>query len=239
MKEMDVRKFLSQFSVDELTQRGVLHGSTRLIRNASVFPLIDLMTEHEVTCLQAVERGWFLTSDGEFNNPRSTEAKTGKLQDLGNRGKVFDYQNTSINPHYDGGSGPELGSEEDDPNELKFGLERDLQRALRANIEQLEPGLKITDGGAEKTVESGRIDITAEDAEGRLVIIELKAGKAELAAIGQLLSYMGSENKDPSRPVRGILVANDFHPRLVTAAKAVPNVSLMAYSFQFSFRQRT
>src|SRR5947209_8382221 len=47
--------------------------------------------------------------------------------------------------------------------ETKFGLERDLQNALRSHIEQLEPGLRISDGGTEQAVASGgRIDITAE-----------------------------------------------------------------------------
>ena len=57
-----------------------------------------------------------------------------------------------------------------------------MQKALRANIQQLELGLEIVDGGAERTVDAGRIDITAEDTNGRLVVIELKAGRAELAS---------------------------------------------------------
>jgi transposase-like protein len=47
--------------------------------------------------------------------------------------------------------------------ETTFGLERDLQSALRGNIEQLETGLKITDGGKEQKVASGFIDVTAKD----------------------------------------------------------------------------
>ncbi len=47
--------------------------------------------------------------------------------------------------------------------ETTFGLERDLQIALRSNIEQIEQGLKIIDEGKEQTTEAGRIDITAED----------------------------------------------------------------------------
>lgn len=237
MKKVHIRDFLSQFSVDELTSMGVLARDRRLLNNRSLDPLMKLMTDQGITRLEAAERDWFLTSDGEFRNPQSDEAKSGRFQDLTNPGNVFNYQNTSINPHYD--HGPiQNGSGEEDPDGLKFGLERDLHKALRANIEQLEPGLKITDGGVEKSVESGRIDITAEDADGREVLIELKAGRAELSSIGQLLSYMGSEIGDPSRPVRGILVANDFHPRVVMAAKAVPNLSLMAYSFKFAFSER-
>ena len=238
MAETHITEFLSRFSVDELVRKGVLRGRRRLLNARSVSPLIELMADHDVTRLEAAERGWSLTAGGEFQNPLSSEAKSGRIHELENPGNVFSYQNTSINPHYDGGSSPELDFEEDDANELKFGLERDLQQALRANIGQLEPGLKVVDGGVERSVESGRIDITAEDVDGCEVIIELKAGMAELAALGQLLSYMGSAMPGQSRPVRGILVANDFHPRLVIAAKAVPTVSLMAYSFKFSFHER-
>ena len=237
MTEIHIRNFLNQFSVDELASRGILRGSRSLLNRGSVLPLISLMTDEDVDRLEAPERNWFLTSDGAFQNLLSTEAKSGNIEGLSNPGNVFNEQNTSINPHFVRSSGLELGPEEDS-EELRFGLERDMQRALRANIEQLEPGLKIVDGGIERTVEAGRIDITAEDLDGRLVIIELKAGTAEISSIGQLLSYMGSVNSVSNRPVRGILVANDFHPRLVMAAKAVPNLSLVAYSFLFTFSER-
>src|ERR1035438_1060136 len=78
-----------------------------------------------------------------------------------------------------------------DAMETTFGLERDLQLALRRNIEQLELGLKVIDGNKEKIVDSGRIDITAEDSSGTTVIIELKAGAADREAVAQILAYMG------------------------------------------------
>ena len=77
-----------------------------------------------------------------------------------------------------------------DAMETTFGLERDLQIALRCNIEQLEQGLKIIDEGKEQITEAGRIDITAEDKEGAIVVIELKAGTATPACITQILSYI-------------------------------------------------
>ena len=125
-----------------------------------------------------------------------------------------------------------------DEPQIRFSLERDLQRALRTNIVQLDTGLRIIDGGVERTVESGRIDITAEDDRGNLVVIELKAGTAAPDAVVQLLGYMGAIENPDGRPIRGILVANDFHPRVVYAVKAVPNISLKAYSIQFSFEDR-
>ena len=44
--------------------------------------------------------------------------------------------------------------------ELKFGLERDLQIALRQSIKSLEAGLRIADGGKERTVEGFRFLIS-------------------------------------------------------------------------------
>ena len=235
--EIDIREFLKRFSSDELTSRGILRGSTKVLNYGSVFPLLNLMADQEITRLVALERNWFLATDGEFGNPLSTEVKEGRVENLDKRGNVFNEQNTSINPHYIRHSSPELDTEEDEEGsaELRFGLERDLQKALRANVQQLEPGLKIIDDGAEKSVEAGRIDITAEDGDGCLVVIELKAGTADLRSIGQILSYMASVGDDPNRCVRGILIANNFDHRVVVAARAVPTLSLVAYSFQFSF----
>ncbi len=50
-----------------------------------------------------------------------------------------------------------------DAIEITFGLERDMQKALREHIDQLEPGLKIVDDNKEKRVPAGYIDITARD----------------------------------------------------------------------------
>ncbi len=246
--EQDIRTFLKRFSAAELEKREILHPHRRddyWLMARSVSPLTELMKEHGVTRLVAEEQNWFLTSDGEFANPRHS-IKRGRVEELPNPGGVFDYQNKYINPYFRF-HGQELSDDQaeelpeirksDDPEQIKFSLERDLQRALRINIEQLEPGLKIIDDGSERSVAAGRIDITAEDDKGQLVVIELKAGMAQSDAITQVLSYMGSIDAE-GRPVRGILVAHDFHGRVVHAAKAVPNLSLKAYAFQFSFEDR-
>jgi len=119
--------------------------------------------------------------------------------------------------------------------ETTFGLERDLQKALRANIEQLEKGLKIVDKGKELTTDAGRIDITAEDPAGNVVVIELKAGEAKPDSIAQILSYIGALAKKEKKHIRGILVAGDFPDRVTYAASAAPNLQLKKYNFKFSF----
>ena len=120
-------------------------------------------------------------------------------------------------------------------NERTFSLEKDLQSALRAHIAQLEPGLTIIDGGNERTVPSGRIDILARDPSGTVVVIELKAVKAPRDAVAQVLAYMGDIQSEGSASVRGILVAPDFDPRAISAARVVPTLTLHTYAFTFSF----
>jgi len=122
-----------------------------------------------------------------------------------------------------------------DAVETTFGLERDLQEALRRNIEQLEGGLKIADGGREQKVASGFIDITAQDEQGKMVVIELKAGTADRETIGQILGYMGDLSKK-EKPVRGIIVARDFSPAAVSVLGAVDNLQLKRYGFKFLFK---
>jgi hypothetical protein len=113
-------------------------------------------------------------------------------------------------------------------------LERDLQAALRRNIDQLETGLTIIDGGKERTVPSGRIDITARDASGATVVVELKAQDADRDAVAQLLGYMGDMIAD-GETVRGILIAPGFSQRAISAARAVCGLQLIRYGVKFSF----
>lgn len=120
-------------------------------------------------------------------------------------------------------------------DEMVFEVEAHLQAALRSNIVQLEPGLKITDGGKERIVPSGRIDITAEDKTGAQVVIELKAGEADRKAVAQVLGYMGDLTDDQNPPVRGILVAGEFSQRATAAVKVVTNLTLIKYVFKFGF----
>ena len=125
--------------------------------------------------------------------------------------------------------------EVDDGRARIIGLERDLQAALRGCIDQLEAGLHVTDGGDERSVASGFIDITAKDRNGKVVVIELKAGTARRDAIGQVLSYMGDVADEESAEVRGILVAGEFDDKARAAARVVPGLSLRRYRVKFEF----
>ncbi|RYZ86830.1 MAG: DUF91 domain-containing protein [Proteobacteria bacterium] len=126
--------------------------------------------------------------------------------------------------------------ESDDQSEITFGLEKDLQSALRRNITSLGSDLTIIDGGSERTTGAGRIDITAKDKNDTVVVIELKAGMAKKGVVEQTLSYISSLKREGVKAVRGIIVASSFHDRIRDAAEAIDNIQLVEYSFQFNFK---
>ena len=78
--EADIREFLQQYSTDDLAARGILRGQTLLLNARSVDPLINLMAEQGITILEAKERGWYITSSGEFVNHRPVNLLKEKLR---------------------------------------------------------------------------------------------------------------------------------------------------------------
>jgi hypothetical protein len=124
----------------------------------------------------------------------------------------------------------------DELTEISFGLEKDLQTALRKNIISLGADLKIIDGGNERTTVAGRIDITAKDKNDTTVVIELKAGMAKPEVIAQTLSYMTALKREGHTSIRGIIIANSFQDRVKLAAEAIDNLELVEYAFQFTFK---
>lgn len=131
----------------------------------------------------------------------------------------------------------ELESEVEESIDTRVSLERDLHDYLGRRLEKIEPGLKIHPNGIEYVTDAGRIDILAIDSTGRLVVIEVKAGQAKDAALGQLLGYIGCLTKmnPSSQGIRGILVAADFDSRVIHACSALPNIQTFKYRMDFEF----
>lgn len=86
-----------------------------------------------------------------------------------------------------------------------IGSESEMQRALARDPEVIEPGLTLLDREVPTGV--GGIDLYARDSEGRLVIVELKRGKATQEAVHQLNRYVQTVSEQVGQPVRGILAA--------------------------------
>ncbi len=126
--------------------------------------------------------------------------------------------------------------------EASISLERDLEGFLAANLQKLEPGLRLykASGSSGRQVdaeEAGRIDLLAVDTKNKLVVIEVKVGEADREVCGQIQAYMGwaKERLSGFLSIRGIVVASDFTDRLKLAAKVVPGLSLKKYHVDFAF----
>jgi endonuclease len=129
-----------------------------------------------------------------------------------------------------------IESEVEESIEASVSLERDLHGYLATRINEIESGLTLVENGIECQTDAGRIDLLARDANNHLVVVELKAGKAKDAALGQLLGYIGCLSAKELH-VRGILVASAFDSRVVFAAKALSNVKLVRYQLSFNLEE--
>ena len=86
-----------------------------------------------------------------------------------------------------------------------MGSEAEMQQALARHPEVIEPGLEVLH--RELPTEVGGIDLFARDAEGALVVVELKRSKANQEAVHQLSRYVDSVRRLVPDAVRGILAA--------------------------------
>ncbi|GAA5533964.1 endonuclease NucS [Deinococcus aluminii] len=95
------------------------------------------------------------------------------------------------------------------------GSEAQLQESLARNPDLIEPGLRVLD--RELLVASGGIDLYAQDVQGRLVVVELKRGRATQDAVSQLARYVRTvQGTVGGAVVRGILAA----PSITAPARA-------------------
>ena len=140
-----------------------------------------------------------------------------------------------------GVSEEEVQREIDDSISIRVSMERDLQSYLAEHLEELEPGLTLVSDGVEHTTEAGRIDILAKDSGQKLVVVELKAGRATDGALGQILGYMGylAEDVRGSQGVRGVLVAAAFDQRVIFAARNLEGLRLVKYRMNFGCEEVT
>lgn len=150
-------------------------------------------------------------------------------------------QDVEINEYLDQPKLENISSEKkiDDEEYGEFELERSMQIEIRRNITAIQKGLEIIDNGVERNVDSGRIDITARTAnQNDVVVIELKKGRAGQRAIAQILSYMGDiVLEEPTKEVRGILIASEFDDKAIAAARVIPTLKLVSYAVLFTFKE--
>ena len=144
-----------------------------------------------------------------------------------------------------GVSAPKLISTDstvEDPS--AFALEEHLEDFLVENWSHVELGkdYDIYEEDGEKAqqyqTDTGPLDILAISKDKkRLLVVELKKGRASDAVVGQTLRYMSfvqDELAEDDQAVLGVIIAHDDDQRLRRALTMTPNISF--YRYQVSFK---
>lgn len=120
-------------------------------------------------------------------------------------------------------------------NDLRLtGSERELNDALMDDLSFLEAGLKPIN--QQQVFRKGICDIIAEDAKGRLVVIELKRREADYNAVTQLKRYKEQVNKMKGVETRGILLAPSIRK---SALELLKSYGLEYFSYDFEIGERS
>ncbi|HNC86029.1 MAG TPA: endonuclease NucS [Agitococcus sp.] len=127
---------------------------------------------------------------------------------------------------------------------LAFALEKHLEDFLVKNWHQTELSQQYNiyeeDGelvGQQYSINAGTIDILAISKDKkRLLVVELKRGRASDIVVGQILRYMGcikEQIAETDQRVEGVIIALEDDQKLRWALNAVPSVSFYRYELSF------
>jgi restriction system protein len=141
------------------------------------------------------------------------------------------------------GTGPTPIPDIEDP--VAFAMEKHLEAFLVANWNQTilskEFSIYEEDGepvGQQYATDAGPIDILAISKDKkRLLVVELKRGRASDVVVGQVLRYMGyvkEQIAEDDQKVEGAIIALEDDPKMRWALVAVPAISF--YRYQVSFK---
>jgi len=144
------------------------------------------------------------------------------------------------------GSGPPLitTTDPDVEDPIAFAMEKHLEDFLVRNWQQTALSSEfeiLIDGdeniGQQFPTDVGPVDILAVSKDkSRLLVIELKRGRASDVVVGQLLRYMGfvkGKVAEPHQTVEGLVIALQNDNKLKWALSALPNVRFLRYQITF------
>ena len=174
-----------------------------------------------------------------------SEALRNSTGSIGTVSNITSYE-AEIERLLGGAPGPAIVSTDEtieDPSE--FALEKHLEDFLVQNWSQTDLATEFDiyqeDGarvGQQFPTDTGPIDILAISKDKhRLLVIELKKGRASDAVVGQILRYMGFVQDvlaEPGQLVTGAIIAHVDDQRIRRALAVVPAVAF--YRYQVSFK---
>ncbi|MBL9120062.1 MAG: DUF1016 family protein [Phycisphaerae bacterium] len=127
---------------------------------------------------------------------------------------------------------------------VAFAMEKHLEDFLVQNWKQTDLNREFSifeeDGelvGQQYATDAGPIDILAVSKDRqRLLVVELKRGRASDAVVGQILRYMGfvkDQIAEPGQTVEGVIIALTDDQKLRWAISAVPSITFYRYEVSF------
>jgi restriction system protein len=128
---------------------------------------------------------------------------------------------------------------------VAFAMEKHLEAFLVTNWNQTilskEFSIYEEEGepvGQQYATDAGSIDVLAVSKDKkRILVVELKRGRASDVVVGQVLRYMGfvkEQIAEADQTVEGAIIALDDDPKLRWALMAVPSITF--YRYQISFK---
>ena len=141
-------------------------------------------------------------------------------------------------------SSPQLSVDPDIEDPVAFAMEKHLEAFLVLNWNQtiLSKDFSIyeEDGepvGQQYDTDAGPIDILAISKDKkRLLVVELKRGRASDVVVGQILRYMGfvkEQIAEDDQTVEGAIIALKDDPKMRWALVSVPAISFYRYEISF------
>lgn len=127
---------------------------------------------------------------------------------------------------------------------VAFAMEKHLEAFLVSNWNQTDLNKEFSiyeeNGelvGQQYATDAGPIDILAVSKDKkRLLVVELKRGRASDVVVGQILRYMGyvkEQIAEPDQTVEGVIIALEDDQKLRWALAAVPFISFFRYQVSF------
>ncbi len=137
-----------------------------------------------------------------------------------------------------------IPTEPDIEDPAAFAMEQHLEAFLVANWKQTLLGKDFTifeeDGeqvGQQYATDAGPIDILAISKDKkRLLVVELKRGRASDVVVGQVLRYMGfikEQIAEPDQAVEGAIIALERDEKLRWAIASIPHIAFYRYQINF------
>ena len=182
-----------------------------------------------------------------YSKTTSKDAMSGDLRTLAGGGWVRDISEHSRELENLISDNPIISTRKEIEDPISFAMEKHLENFLVENWKQTDFGKhydiwkEAEESGQQFPTDTGRLDILAISKDKkRLLVIELKKGKASDTVVGQIQRYMGYVKQnlaDQNQEVKGIIIALKDDLGIRQALSMTNNIEFYRYQVKFSLHK--